>query len=151
MIYCTAGLSLSRIPSLAAYKRAWRIFVGYAKRIRETSFTSHFEIGLHIFGVVNHTKYMQEYRSGHNEAVLKTVCPKGTGVRIPLPAPNKNGLLLVGRPIFIATVRGDELPFAKRNGEFAYRRHRVHHEEQSIRGICVARRCRLKFIPKRND
>ena len=32
---------------------------------------------------------MQEYRSGHNEAVLKTVCPKGTGVRIPLPAPNK--------------------------------------------------------------
>ena len=32
---------------------------------------------------------MQEYRSGHNEAVLKTVCPKGTGVRIPLPAPIK--------------------------------------------------------------
>ena len=28
-------------------------------------------------------------RSGHNEAVLKTVCPKGTGVRIPLPAPIK--------------------------------------------------------------
>ena len=71
MIYCTAGLSLSRIPSLVAYKRAWRIFVGYAKRIRETSFTSHFEIGLHIYGVVNHTIYMQEYRSGHNEAVLK--------------------------------------------------------------------------------
>ncbi len=34
---------------------------------------------------------MQEYRSGHNEAVLKTVRPKVTGVRIPLPAPNKNG------------------------------------------------------------
>ena len=33
---------------------------------------------------------MQEYRSGHNEAVLKTVCPKGTGVRIPLPAPKQN-------------------------------------------------------------
>ncbi len=32
---------------------------------------------------------MQEYRSGHNEAVLKTVRPKATGVRIPLPAPNK--------------------------------------------------------------
>ena len=30
---------------------------------------------------------MQEYRSGHNEAVLKTVRPKATGVRIPLPAP----------------------------------------------------------------
>ena len=24
-----------------------------------------------------------------NDPVLKTVCPKGTGVRIPLPAPNK--------------------------------------------------------------
>ena len=32
MIYYTAGLSLSRIPSLAAYKRAWRIFVGDSKR-----------------------------------------------------------------------------------------------------------------------
>ena len=30
---------------------------------------------------------MQEYRRGHNEAVLKTVRPKATGVRIPLPAP----------------------------------------------------------------
>ena len=27
------------------------------------------------------------YRSGHNEAVLKTVCPKGTRVRIPFPPP----------------------------------------------------------------
>ena len=31
--------------------------MGYTKRIRETSFTSHFEIGLHIYGVVNHTIY----------------------------------------------------------------------------------------------
>ena len=31
---------------------------------------------------------MELYRSGHNEAVLKTVCPKGTWVRIP-PAPPK--------------------------------------------------------------
>ena len=87
--------------------------------------------------------YMQEYRSGHNEAVLKTVCPKGTGVRIPLPAP-KNKDTPLGCPLFFGTVRGDEPE------GFAYRRHRVHHEEQSIRGICVARRCRLKFIPKRN-
>ena len=95
MIYYIAGLSLTRIPSLAAYKRAWRIFVGYAKRIRETSFTSHFKKRTAIYGVVNHTIYMQEYfgfaedtrlgrvcetqiskntqayRSGHNEAVLK--------------------------------------------------------------------------------
>ena len=35
MIYYIAGLSLTRIPTLAAYKRAWRIFVGYAKRIRK--------------------------------------------------------------------------------------------------------------------
>ena len=27
---------------------------------------------------------MERYRSGHNEAVLKTVCPKGARVRIPL-------------------------------------------------------------------
>ena len=72
MIYYIAGLSLTRIPTLAAYKRAWRVFAGYAKRIRETSFTSHFKIGLLIYGVVNHTIYKQEYRSGHNEAVLKT-------------------------------------------------------------------------------
>ena len=29
----------------------------------------------------------EEYRSGHNEAVLKTVCPKGTRVRIPSSPP----------------------------------------------------------------
>ncbi len=43
---------------------------------------------------------MQEYRSGHNEAVLETVRPKATGVRIPLPAPNKNTHRQVG--IFIS-------------------------------------------------
>ena len=31
--------------------------------------------------------HTQAYRSGHNEAVLKTVCLTGTGVRIPQPAP----------------------------------------------------------------
>ena len=193
MIYYIAGLSLTRIPALAAYKRAWCVFVGYAKRIRETSFTSHFEIGLLIYGVVNHTIYntfnlitfsfarrnispigecceadseinfgatsisstckwiyTQEYRSGHNEAVLKTVCLTGTGVRIPQPAP-KNKDIPCGSPLFFATVRGDEPSFATRNGEFAYRRHIANHEAQSIRGICVARRCRLKLAPKRND
>ncbi len=43
--------------------------------------------------------YLQEYRSGHNEAVLKTVRPKATGVRIPLPAPKQkdthSGVLLL--------------------------------------------------------
>ena len=116
MIYYIAGLSLSRIPSLAAYKRAWRGFVGYAKRIRETSFTSHFEIGLHIYGVVNHTIYMQEYRSGHNEAVLKTVCPKGTGVRIPLPAPKKSShTLCMARFLYCRDSNGsvvNDLPVA---------------------------------------
>ena len=33
--------------------------------------------------------HTQAYRSGHNEAVLKTVCLTGTGVRIPQPAPIK--------------------------------------------------------------
>ena len=52
------------------------------------NFASHCEIGLLI--IMQRVHYnKQEYRSGHNEAVLKTVCPKGTGVRIPLPAPNK--------------------------------------------------------------
>ena len=45
------------------------------------------------------SKNTQEYRSGHNEAVLKTVCPKGTGVRIPLPAP-KNTNFSVGVFLF---------------------------------------------------
>ena len=43
---------------------------------------------------------MQEYRSGHNEAVLKTVRPKATGVRIPLPAPRKG--YLFGYPFCVA-------------------------------------------------
>ena len=60
----------SRIPTLAAYKRAWRVFAWYAKRIRETSFTSHFDESLRIIVWRAHY-YTQEYRSGHNEAVLK--------------------------------------------------------------------------------
>ena len=36
--------------------------------------------------------HTQAYRSGHNEAVLKTVCLTGTGVRIPQPAPKKHQL-----------------------------------------------------------
>ena len=40
----SAGISLTRILTLAAYKRAWRVLVEYAKRIRETSFTSHFSM-----------------------------------------------------------------------------------------------------------
>ena len=43
--------------------------------------------------------HTQAYRSGHNEAVLKTVCPKGTGVRIPQPAP-KNTNFSVGVFLF---------------------------------------------------
>ena len=72
---------------------------------------------------------------------LENRLPKRHGGSNPSSCANKNGLLLVGRPIFIATVRGDELPFAKRNGEFAYRRRRAYHEEQTLRGICVARSC----------
>ena len=40
---------------------------------------------------------------------------------------------------FYITVRGDEPE------GFAYRRHRAYHEEQTLRGICVARRCRIEF------
>ena len=44
-------------------------------------------------------KNTQAYRSGHNEAVLKTVCLTGTGVRIPQPAP-KNTNFSVGVFLF---------------------------------------------------
>ena len=44
-------------------------------------------------------KNTQTYRSGHNEAVLKTVCLTGTGVRIPQPAP-KNTNFSVGVFLF---------------------------------------------------
>ena len=37
---------------------------------------------------------MEAYRSGHNEAVLKTVWGFPTGVRIPLPPPTKPKLNL---------------------------------------------------------
>ena len=43
--------------------------------------------------------HTQAYRSGHNEAVLKTVCLTGTGVRIPQPAP-KNTNFSVGVFLF---------------------------------------------------
>ena len=45
------------------------------------------------------SKNTQAYRSGHNEAVLKTVCLTGTGVRIPQPAP-KNTNFSVGVFLF---------------------------------------------------
>ena len=70
---------------------------------------------------------------------MKTVRGNSHGGSNPSACANKNGLLLAGRPIFIATVRGDEPE------GFAYRRHRAHHEEQTLRGICVARRCRIEF------
>ena len=31
----------------------------------------------YVAGEYSKTEYMQRYRSGHNEAVLKTVCPQG--------------------------------------------------------------------------
>ena len=45
------------------------------------------------------SKNTQAYRSGHNEAVLKTACLTGTGVRIPQPAP-KNTNFSVGVFLF---------------------------------------------------
>ena len=39
-------------------------------------------------------------------------------------------------------------PFAQKARGFAYRRHRALYEVQSTRGICVARRWELKFVPE---
>ena len=79
MIYYIAGISRQRrgYPHLLLTSKLDASSWG-AMWIRETSFTSHFEIGLHIYGVVNHTVYMQEYRSGHNEAVLKIYRSSGS-------------------------------------------------------------------------
>ena len=64
---------------------AWGMRSGFVKPVsRATS-----QVVLRIYDALTCIIYTQEYRRGHNEAVLKTVCPKGTGVRIPLPAPNK--------------------------------------------------------------
>ena len=58
MICYIAGLSLSRIPALAAYKQAWRVFAGYAKRIRETSFTSHQHNLIRLWAEMHHQEYL---------------------------------------------------------------------------------------------
>ena len=36
-----------------------------------------YQLSLVETGAADHEKDMERYRSGHNEAVLKTVCPKG--------------------------------------------------------------------------
>ena len=46
---------------------------------------------------------MEAYRSGHNEAVLKTVCPKGTGVRIPQLPPTARNTNPCGSYFFLFT------------------------------------------------
>ena len=87
---------------------------------------------------------------GAERSSLENRLPKRHGGSNPSSCAKKIRTLLVGVLYFLPQSEGDELSFAKRNGEFAYRRHRANLEAQSIRGICVARRCRLKFIPKRN-
>ena len=59
---------------------------------------------------------MQEYRSGHNEAVLKTVRPKATGVRIPLPAPKKKIHPLGGSFFFGTALKRDSNAVKKQHG-----------------------------------
>ena len=36
-----------------------------------------YQLSLSETGAIDHKTDMERYRSGHNEAVLKTVCPKG--------------------------------------------------------------------------
>ena len=49
------------------------------------------------------------YRSGHNEAVLKTVCPKGTRVRIPFPPPRRSKVYFAPT-YFLSTTENKPLP-----------------------------------------
>ena len=99
---------------------SWSMRSGFVKRVsRAVS-----QAILRIYDALLCIIYTQEYRSGHNEAVLKTVCPKGTGVRIPLPAP-KNKDTPCGCPLFFATVRGSRTPLCdspSRRMGFAFER-----------------------------
>ena len=61
-----------------------------------------------------------------------------------LPLRQKTRTLLVGVLVFCA-MGGDE-PISLCDKRFAYRRHRVNLEAQSIRGICVVRRTYLASI-----
>ena len=54
-----------------------------------------------------------------------------------------------GLGLFSHIVRARTLARKARRG-FAYRRRLANLEEQSFRGICVARSCFLKLVPKRN-
>ena len=56
------------------------------RRMLRTGFVFDEPLRTSTYSIKFHT---QAYRSGHNEAVLKTVCLTGTGVRIPQPAPTK--------------------------------------------------------------
>ena len=73
-----------------------------------------------IFNCSDAQLNMQEYRSGHNEAVLKTVRPKATGVRIPLPAPTKREHL--------STDKCSLFVYPSRRLGISSRRSRVYHQ-----------------------
>ena len=66
------------------------------RRMLRTGFVFDEPLRTPTYSIKFHT---QAYRSGHNEAVLKTVCLTGTGVRIPQPAP-KNTNFSVGVFLF---------------------------------------------------
>ncbi len=58
---------------------------GKTAEMRKDLLTNRFQNGILL-------KHSERYRSGHNEAVLKTVCPKGTRVRIPSSPPSSAAL-----------------------------------------------------------
>ena len=61
----------AKIPTLSPDKQACRSRAGYSKRIRRASSSSR-SLKLHdMMHIVHHI--VEGYRSGHNEAVLKTV------------------------------------------------------------------------------
>ena len=103
MIYCTAGLSLSSITSPVAYERLDASACGYAKHKFQKNTQAYFgdrrmlRIGFVFdeplrtptYSIKFHT---QAYRSGHNEAVLKTVRGNSHGGSNPSACAKKHQL-----------------------------------------------------------
>ena len=69
--------------------------------------------------------HTQAYRSGHNEAVLKTVRGNSHGGSNPSACANKNGLLLAGRPFLLPQSEGTNPKGSHTAGTQHTMRHRV--------------------------
>ena len=80
--------------------------------------------------------YTEGYRSGHNEAVLKTVCLIGTWVRIPHPPPTKKELLSTKSSFLFIQAAGLAYHHRAKCG--------VYHQQRQSR-CCISSRASVYF------